>query len=96
MIKVSGIPLGIKKEFNFKDQILKMNHGDYIVFYTDGVIEARDTNKKEIGLNGIIEYLNREWQSPEQLIHKINKEILKFTKSADQHDDITLVVLKWC
>jgi len=92
----TSIPLGIKTGIEYSQQKLKMDTGDYVIFFTDGVIEARDTNNKEIGLTGFIDYLKKEWQSPEQLIQKINQEILDFRETADQHDDLTLVALKKC
>lgn len=94
--KASNIPLGIRKATQYRKFSFQLEHGDYIIFFTDGVIEARDSHKREMSLARFIRSLQKEWHSPEQLITQIQREIDKFTKSAEQHDDITLVALKWC
>ena len=94
--RASNIPLGIKKSIEYQKSSIQLEHGDYIIFFTDGIIEARDTQKREMSLERFIRFLHKKWQSPEQLITQAKKEIDKFTESAEQHDDITLVALKWC
>ena len=94
--EASGIPLGIKKNIDYKQSKIQLDHGDFVIFFTDGLIEARNVENDEISLEKLMKILNNNWKSPEQLIQKVNLKIQNFTKSVTQHDDITLVALKWC
>ena len=75
---------------------LQLDHGDYLVFLTDGVVEARNKEKAEMSFEGFMTFLSKAWKNPQQIVQEVEKEIELFTESANQHDDITLVVLKWC
>jgi sigma-B regulation protein RsbU (phosphoserine phosphatase) len=43
---VEGILLGIQKDARFDQVELRMNAGDVVVFYTDGITEAMDQDKR--------------------------------------------------
>lgn len=96
IVEASGIPLGIKNNVEYQQNKIQLDHGDFVIFFTDGLIEARNTENDEISLEKLMEILNKNWKSPEQLIQNIDLKIQNFTKSVTQHDDITMVALKWC
>jgi len=94
-----GIALGlvVGETFDIMEEVeLDIKRNDILVFYTDGVIEARDTNELEFGQDRFINILQANVdKSPELIIETIMKEINKFTEGIPQHDDITLVVMKF-
>jgi len=67
-----------------------------IVFYTDGVTEAMNPKGQEYGTDRLDQILiNNKENSPQELIDKILSDIEEFTEGIPQHDDITLVVMRW-
>jgi CHASE2 domain-containing sensor protein len=91
----SGMALGIMDGVEFAKEEVPMHPGDVFVLYTDGVTEARNTNKEEFGdqrLTGIVSQCKD--MTAKQITENIYNEILRFRKKAPQHDDITIMVLK--
>ena len=78
-----------------KEQMIKFNDNDIMIFYTDGVIEAMDEKQQEYGQERFFNVLkgNRK-ESPEQIIKTVLEDIQTFTHKLPQHDDITLVAIK--
>lgn len=93
--KLEGLPVGLEEESRYQLAKVKLASGDLLVLYSDGITEAWTKDKKPYGLNRlrekIIEYapLNAE-----QIVENIIQDIDSFTKGAEQHDDMTLVVMK--
>lgn len=91
----AGIPLGILPEIAFKEQSIQLNPGDQLLFYTDGIIEAKNVRGKMFSMERLENIFNQTWNHPRLLIEEIVKQIKKFSRNASQHDDITLMSIKW-
>jgi len=89
------IPLGIQKGIQFSSNALQLAHGDYIILFTDGIIEAKNDKKHQFQMKRLIETLNEGWNRPENLVNHVLKAIDKFCKGMPQHDDITIVAYRW-
>lgn len=88
-----GTPLGLMPG-SFSEEEITLSEGDILVLYTDGVTEAENTRKEEFGqerLASVIE-INRAL-GPKELLDAVKEKIFKFTGSAPQHDDITIIVM---
>ena len=74
---------------------LKLNPGDVIVTFTDGVTEAVNGSNDMFG-DDRLEQLVRanSGLSAEKIRDRILEEVLSFTRGLPQGDDITLMVLK--
>jgi len=94
-----GIALGLVlgDTFDVMEEVeLDIKKNDIVIFYTDGVIEARDPNDLEFGQDRFINVLQSNVdKNPEKIIENIIGEITNFTEGIPQHDDITLVVIKF-
>jgi serine phosphatase RsbU (regulator of sigma subunit) len=87
-------PLGILDEANYEETQLKMEPGDKIVYYTDGIVEAMNKNEEMYGferLNEVVESSTAE--NAEALMNDIIKDVSAFTGDAPQHDDLTIIVV---
>jgi sigma-B regulation protein RsbU (phosphoserine phosphatase) len=74
---------------------LDLSTGDVIVFYTDGITEAMNADSDLFGesrLSRIVEE-HGHLESGE-LRERILREIETFVGSADQHDDMTMILMK--
>ena len=93
--KLEGLPMGIDEDNIYKLAQTSLEPGDMVVLYTDGVTEAWDLQKKEYGLQRlrqrILEYANL---NAEEIVEKIVKDIDSFALGAEQHDDLSVVLLK--
>jgi sigma-B regulation protein RsbU (phosphoserine phosphatase) len=78
-----------------EEESLDLNNGDVIVLYTDGVSEAMNHDADLFGdsrLSRIIEE-HGHLESGE-LRERILREIESFVGAADQHDDMTMILMK--
>jgi serine phosphatase RsbU (regulator of sigma subunit) len=78
-----------------EEESLDLNTGDVIVLYTDGVSEAMNTDSDLFGdsrLSRIVEE-HGHLESGE-LRERILREIESFVGAADQHDDMTMILMK--
>lgn len=90
-----GVAVGFMQEYSYKEKAITLFEGDIVVFYTDGIIEAEDENKKMFGIEKLQDVIFKNSNlSAEELKEKILFEILEFRKDYEQIDDITFVILK--
>ena len=78
-----------------EEETIPLGAGDVIVLYTDGITEAMNTESDLFGdsrLSRIVEE-HGHLESAE-LRERILREIEAFVGAADQHDDMTMVLLK--
>ena len=66
-----------------------------IVLYSDGVTEARNMKKEEFDEERLKEIVSKyKDKSAEEITGHIYDALMQFRKTAPQHDDITIMVLK--
>ena len=99
-IRPAGIGLGLHFGSVFEKSIeeikLKLKADDTIVLYTDGITEAKNLQMEDFG-DGHFEMalLASSGLDANGIANNVMREITDFTKDNSQHDDITLVILKW-
>jgi len=91
----SAIPLGILPDVKFTEQVIRLRPGDQILLYTDGVTEAKNLQGKMFSMRRLEDIFANPWHHPQVLIEEIVKQIRKFNRNISQHDDITLMAIKW-
>ncbi len=95
----AGLGLGIDPGERF-DKILEeaelpLVSGDIFLFFTDGLSEAMNTRAELFGEKRLRRILEEgEGLGSDELKALILEEIRRFVGEADQHDDMTLVILK--
>lgn len=94
-LHATGMPLGLMPEMTYEEKETTLLPGQSLLLYSDGIIEAHDTNGQMFGfprLKGLME----QRLSSHDLIDRLMTELDRFTDSAqEQEDDITLVALQW-
>lgn len=94
-LETAGIAFGVESFDSVEMKKIELEPNDYVIFYTDGLTDAQNKDKKlfsEKRLMHIIE--TGSYSTPDELIKLINLEISLFTKQIDQYDDITILILK--
>lgn len=89
-----GPALGIFPDPVYKLETVKLEPGDMLVTYTDGVTEASDIDGKLFEEERLVKSMNAEYNSTDELISIINADITEFCRGADQADDITMLVAR--
>jgi phosphoserine phosphatase RsbU/P len=88
-----GPAIGMMPGAKFHDHEYELDHGDVVVFYTDGVIEAQNPRKDMFGETGLLNSLKRSDGGPAGAVRRIAKDVYRFTGSAPQFDDVTIVAV---
>ena len=91
-----GLVLGAMEDFEYKGYEIKLEPGDSLFLYTDGVTEAANKENAMFGSDRMIEALNIDpGADPETLIKIVRHSVDLFTGDATQFDDITMVCLRY-
>jgi len=93
-LKSESIPLGIEvnEKYNAGTTILQPN--ELLVIYTDGVTEARNERGEQFGESRLLALLQpRIEERASATLTGIMKNLDDFVGAADQHDDITCLVV---
>jgi len=90
-----GIPLGIKPQYSVNQEIVRLNEGDMLVMITDGVIEAKNTTGEAYSLERVMKVVAKEKQSAQEVVQSLFNDLQSFSRGVVQHDDLTIVVIKW-
>jgi sigma-B regulation protein RsbU (phosphoserine phosphatase) len=100
LVNPGGIALGFKEgpffEKNIKEERLVLGHGDRIVAYTDGTVEAMNAAKEEFGdkrFEALVHQL--ALRDSNQMLNLLVKTLDEHKGDAPQSDDITIVTLRY-
>lgn len=86
--------LGLFREWNCAMAECRLEPGDILVLYTDGITESVNRAGEEFGEERLIDSLRCRIRLPSQdLLNSIVEEVRGFSPH-EQHDDITLIVAK--
>jgi serine phosphatase RsbU (regulator of sigma subunit) len=94
ILKATGPAVGVMPEMTFDIRQARLSPGDILVGYTDGVTEAVGKNGEFYTFKQLLKLLDAPIPSAAGLTKQIAAGVSAHTGSADQHDDITLLVLR--
>lgn len=93
--KLDGVPIGIMDDVDYAQAKVKLNKGDIVFMFTDGLTEMRNAEKEEYGLQRAIDLLiNHHDDSAEDFMNILVEDIDKFRGDVPPHDDMTMLVFK--
>jgi serine phosphatase RsbU (regulator of sigma subunit)/putative methionine-R-sulfoxide reductase with GAF domain len=94
-LRTHGMALGILPDIKFEDRSVRLNPGDTFVFYTDGVVEASDSELQMFGREQLRAVVSaHRGESAVELVQTIDETIAAFVGDTPQFDDFTLVVAR--
>ena len=99
-LKIGWNRLGLDKGEAFESSLeeieVKMESGSLFVIYSDGISEAMNEKQEEFGEERIIKVLKGNSKSSVDTIQKkLLSGIVEFCGNVEQHDDITLLLVKF-
>ncbi len=87
-----GLVLAAMEGVRFREYELKLNSGDQLFVYTDGIPEAINEQCEAYDLQRLVDELNAEKdQTLERLLPSVRGDIRTFVGPAEQFDDITML-----
>jgi len=89
-------PVGLVPEAEYTAVCLKLEPGDTLVLFSDGVTEAMDPDEQMFGIERLKELLTGQLECPLEHIQKCVLEgVENFARGAHQADDVTLLIVRY-
>ena len=93
---LSGFVLAARENIRYQENRIKLQLGDKLFLYTDGVTEAVNISRAFLGEEKLHKTINNLLDKDiKDLAISIKKEIDEFSLGAEQADDITMLVFQW-
>jgi sigma-B regulation protein RsbU (phosphoserine phosphatase) len=94
--ELSGPLVGHEDGLPFKDLALKLNPGDYLFLYTDGVTEALNSKNELFSDERLLAEMGSSMaKDVEGITLEIRTKIREYTDSAPQSDDIAMMMIRF-
>jgi sigma-B regulation protein RsbU (phosphoserine phosphatase) len=94
-VESNGLPLGVLPEPEYPVCELRIEQGDRLLLYTDGVVEPENAKGEAFGDRKLGETIHRNCaKPPSEFVEELLGEIRRWRPdSLEQQDDITIVVI---
>ena len=89
--EAAGYPIGVLDGFEYASCQVRLEPGDCLLAFTDGVTEAMDVNDVQLQAKGVHAAVQGEAYSPGALGKRVVQAAKQFAAGRSQHDDIALV-----
>ena len=90
-----GIALGVLDQVDYQEQEIRLEPGDTLLLYTDGLTEAFNLRLEEFGLPGVLEVARAHHaESARALLQALTSAVDAHVGDAEVFDDMTIVVVK--
>lgn len=98
-VKTTGMPIGLVKGERFSkklaDQTLRLEPGDLLLQYTDGVNEATNAHEDEYGVDRLVTVVAAAGgMKARDLVDRLSTDVTEFARGTKQSDDITILALR--
>lgn len=94
MVESSGLPLGMFRDAAFTSTELRLNQGDLLFLFTDGLSEARK-EEDEYGVDRVMQVVGRQWKSTAAgVVSACLDEVRAFAGPSPGLDDVTLLAIR--
>lgn len=94
-IMATGMPLGLFYTNNCEVAHIQLSAGETLLFYTDGITEARDSSEKEYGGERLERLVSeRKHLGPKELVHTCHADVSAYAATTKLRDDLTLLALR--
>lgn len=91
----SGLVLGILPDSDYVESSISIEPGDFLLVYSDGIIDAADSEEHEFGLARLTELVRETHDATaKDLLNRILQAVNSHAAGAPQTDDMTLVVIR--
>jgi len=94
-LDAGGLPYGIMPEVKYDSATVTLAPGDWLIIFTDGVVEAENMRQEEFGEIRLLASIEAgKSETPAGLLKRIMADLDLFVGATPQHDDVTCLLLK--
>ena len=94
-LTADGIALGVVPDIELENRSLELAPGDLLIFYTDGVTEAMNSEMEEFGVARLQEAIAAAaGQGAQAVCDQIVDAVITFTEAMPKWDDFTLLIAR--
>ena len=94
-LRRTGMALGVLKETSWQQKLVKFAPGDYMLLYTDGVLDAQDRAGNFYGEPRLLQAAwARAGATANQIVDGVLDDVADFTGGVPVSDDVILMVLR--
>ncbi len=91
-----GFFIGAVQNVVYESGIVKLNEGDRILLFTDGIIEARDQKDEFYEYERLLKYINNNWdKSARKFVDGLIKDVEKFCGNRPADDDRAILYIEF-
>lgn len=91
----SDLLIGIMESANYRETTAKLNSGDIIMLYTDGITEVMNSKNQLYGIERLKSLIIENYNlTAGEIFNKIIEDISRFSGTSNFDDDVTGVVIK--
>jgi serine phosphatase RsbU (regulator of sigma subunit) len=95
-LEKGGLILGLFEHATFEEETVRLQSGDLLIVFSDGVTEALSASGEEYGEARLLEAVQQHrTDSTHDLLDTIFASVRAFTVGAVQSDDVTALVLRY-
>jgi sigma-B regulation protein RsbU (phosphoserine phosphatase) len=90
-----GLPIGLERDAEYESRSLRLEPGDAVMVYTDGIVEAMNPLGEQYEDQRLSKVLLQHVHlQADELLEAIRTDIDNFVSHARQHDDQTMIIMK--
>lgn len=94
-LEKGGMPVGMFEDENYVTGTTKLNSGDVLVIFTDGLTEAKNSVSELYDENRLMKVIYKNYkETAENILKSILVSVNEFQGDVNKRDDITIVILK--
>lgn len=94
-LDVGGLPFGIMPEAQYQAATVTLAPGDWVIVFTDGLVEAVNAKDEEYGEGRLINAVEAgKTTMPADMLTRFMADLDAFVGTTPQHDDVTCLLLK--
>jgi sigma-B regulation protein RsbU (phosphoserine phosphatase) len=94
-INARGLPIGVFCDEHFPMSGVRLNPGDSLFLYTDGLLEATDRSSREYGIEKLSKIVSENHSLPPgQIISACLRDLTAFQSGEPRTDDLTMMVIR--
>jgi len=94
--RTGGMALGVMPDMPYAERTLRLEPGDTLFLYTDGISEAMDSGGREFTEERLKEALRgSDMRSVDVVLSGVTEAVGQFVGDAPQSDDITCLVIRY-
>jgi sigma-B regulation protein RsbU (phosphoserine phosphatase) len=88
--------VGLFPQAIYEQEEVRLDAGDLLAVYSDGVSEALNPTGEEYGDPRVQEVISPNWREPsDTILQSLLRSVHEFAQDAPQNDDVTALIVRY-